>query len=75
MLAWDGDKGDVYINNSLNESDIYSPMQVSGLAENTEYVAQIKNDGGESNKINFRTEAIVKTAKVDEGVVDHDVVG
>ncbi|MBP1046402.1 hypothetical protein I6N96_08900 [Enterococcus sp. BWM-S5] len=57
-LSWLGDNGDVSLNDIVIAENVSSPYIVNNLSSNTEYAVKVKNRGGESDEVTFKTKEI-----------------
>lgn len=55
LLTWDGDYGDILVNDVVKETQQFSPCLLTGLMSTTDYLVKIRNISGESNEISFTT--------------------
>lgn len=54
-LTWSGDEGDIKLNGTEAQTNVSSPLTLTGLMESEKYVVSVVNKSGESNKVEFQT--------------------
>ncbi|MBL1225366.1 hypothetical protein [Enterococcus sp. BWR-S5] len=57
-MEWSGEKGDIKLNGNVVAEDVGSPYVLYGLIADTEYVIQVVNALGESEKVTFKTKEV-----------------